>query len=81
MGRIKEFYHDEIEKASRNADDYEYQYEKWCAEQQEIERQEYFEKQLNKNATWQSKIKTQLKAWKYQFISTITNFFRTKNLF
>jgi hypothetical protein len=68
MSMIKNFYHDEIEQASREADDYEYRYKKWCDEQQEIEKQRYFEEQFNKqNATWQSKIKIQLKSWKFLF--------------
>ena len=81
MGAVKNFYHDEIEQASREADDYDYQHKKWCDEQQVIERQEYFEKQFNKKLTIWQKLLIQLKAWRSQFTSTITNCWKTKNLF
>ena len=81
MGAIKEFYHDLIEQESRNADDYDYQYKEWCDKQQEIERQEYFEKQFNKKLTIWQKLLIQLRAWRSQSYSIITSFFRTKNLF
>ncbi|KKP51561.1 MAG: hypothetical protein UR43_C0019G0004 [candidate division TM6 bacterium GW2011_GWF2_33_332] len=74
MGKIKEFFHDEIERASRETDDYEYQYNKWCTEQQELERQRYFENQL-KFTKWQ-KLRIQFKVWKFQFISIILRIFR-----
>jgi hypothetical protein len=87
MGKIKEYYHDEIEKASREADDYDYQYQKWV--DMELEKQRKFENYLNNYFSWRRQITRQFVAWTKQtlnrwrslFTSTTINFWKKKNLF
>jgi transposase len=79
MGAVKEYYHDLIEEQSRNKDshyDDDYQYQKYLADKKE--ETEYFH---NLKLTKWQKLLIQLRAWRSQFISTITNYFRTKNSF
>ena len=76
MGAIKNFYHDRIEKESRKINDSTYAYR-----MSEELKQYYFEESFNKKLTKWQKLLIQLKAWRSQSISTITNFWKTKNLF
>lgn len=71
MGKVKEFYNDEINAHTQESDeDYMYmvwihkreEYAQYCAEQQKIEN----DKLINKLKSWLKKKLTQLKSLKYQ---------------
>jgi hypothetical protein len=76
MGAVKEFYHDLIEKRQSNHDFY----SQMTEEQLRKEEEEYYYKHFKPITKWQNLL-IQLRAWRSQSISTITNFWKTKNLF
>jgi len=74
MGRLKNYYHNEIVK--NMSKDYDHQHKMYVEEQQ----YKSFFKQ-SKLLQWKQKAKLQLKKLRFLFTFTITNYSKKKNLF